>query len=80
MAVRKNERLRFVLVVAYTFGSCLCDYVVLLLCGFRTAVYARTLHCMLPTVHMESAGVKAEVKNATQSCRMWVGRLSMNRQ
>ena len=44
------------LVVAYTFGSCLCDYVVLLLCGFRTAVYAWTLRCVLPTVYMESVG------------------------
>ena len=68
------------LVVAYTFGSCLCDYVVLLLCGFRTAVYALTLHCVLPTVYMESVGGKAEVKNATQSCRIWLGGLSMNRQ
>ena len=29
---------------------------------------------------MGSVGGKAEVKNATQSCRIWLGGLSMNRQ
>ena len=72
-----------VLVVANTFGSCLCDSMVLLLCGFQTAVYALPLHSMLPIVYMESVGVEAEQKNANLSCRIynvWLGGLSTNRQ